>query len=296
MGAADVIPGVSGGTVALITGIYSELLHSIKEIDIEALKLLRQLRFGDFWKKVNGNFLGCLLAGIFTSLLVLAQLMNYLLKNHPIMIWSFFFGLILISAPLIMREIKMKKTGAFISLALGFVIAYLITVLTPTESPDAIWFIFFAGMLAICAMILPGISGAFILLLLGKYQFMVNALLEFNLPVIAVFALGCIVGIVSFSRLLAWILDHYHEVTVSLLAGFMLGSLNKIWPWRQTLEYQTSASGERVSVFDKSVLPWDYLSLTGKDPQLFQAILMMAFGVLLVVGIEKIASRLKTKI
>lgn len=296
MGAADVIPGVSGGTVALITGIYNELIHSIKSVDLEALKILRQLRFSEFWKKINGNFLASLLAGILTSLLLLARAMNYLLKNHPILIWSFFFGLILISAPLVMREIKIKKTGVIVSFILGIVIAYLITVLTPTESPDALWFIFVAGMLAICAMILPGISGAFILLLLGKYQYMVNALLEGNLLVIVVFALGCIVGILSFSRLLSWILDNYHGVTVALLAGFMLGSLNKIWPWRQVLEYETSESGEQVSVFDKSVLPWDYLNLTGKDPQLFQAIIMMALGVLIVVSIEKIATRLKTKI
>lgn len=296
MGAADVIPGVSGGTVALITGIYNELIHSIKSLDWEAVKLLRQLRFNDFWKKINGKFLITLVAGILTSLITLAGLMNYLLKNHPIMIWSFFFGLILISAPLVMREIKMKNTGTFFFFFTGIIIAYFITVLTPTESPDTLWFIFFSGMLAICAMILPGISGAFILLLLGKYQFMVNALLEFNVPAIMVFAMGCIVGILSFSRLLSWILDHYHGVTVALLAGFMLGSLNKVWPWRQVLEYQTSTSGEQISVFDKSVLPWDYLNLTGKDPQLFQAIVMMALGVLIVVSIEKIAARLKTKI
>jgi putative membrane protein len=296
MGAADVIPGVSGGTVALITGIYTELVHSIQAIDLAALKLLRKFRFTDFWKKINGNFLITLVAGILTSLITLAGIMNYLLKNHPIMIWSFFFGLILISAPLVMREIKMKNPGTFISFFLGIAIAYFITVLTPTASPDTWWFIFFSGMLAICAMILPGISGAFILLLLGKYQFMVNALLEFNVSALLLFALGCIVGILSFSRLLAWILDHYHGVTVALLAGFMLGSLNKVWPWRQVLEYQTSSSGEQVSVFDKSVLPWDYLSLTGKDPQLFQAIVMMAMGVLIVVSIEKIAARLKTNI
>lgn len=296
MGTADVIPGVSGGTVALITGIYSELINSIKSIDMDAAKLLRQLRFTAFWRKINGNFLLTLLAGILTSLLFLAGIMNYLLKNQPILIWSFFFGLILISAPLVMREIKIKNAGTILSFIAGVIIAYLITELTPTESPDTLWFIFLAGMLAICAMILPGISGAFILLLLGKYQFMINALLEFNLLIIFVFALGCVVGILSFSRLLSLILLHYHGVTVALLAGFMLGSLNKVWPWRQVLEYHTSPSGEQTSVFDKSVLPWDYFSLTGKDPQLFQAMVMMAMGVLIVVSIDKIATRLKTKI
>ncbi len=295
MGAADVIPGVSGGTVALITGIYDELINSIKSIDVASVKLLRQLHFSAFWKKINGNFLATVLAGILTSLLMLAGVMNYLLKNQPILIWSFFFGLILISAPLVMREIKIKKTGVIIAFILGAVMAYLITVLTPTESPDTLWFIFLSGMLAICAMILPGISGAFILLLLGKYHFMVNALLDMNVLVMAIFAMGCVAGILSFSRLLSWILLHYHGVTVALLAGFMIGSLNKVWPWREVLEYQTSASGEQISVFDKSVLPWDYLVLTGKDPQLFQAMVMMALGVLLVVSIDKITTRLKTK-
>ena len=296
MGAADVIPGVSGGTVAFITGIYDELLHSIKSVDLDALKLILKFDLPGFWKKINGKFLVTLLAGIATSLLSLAKLMTYLLEHHPIFIWSFFFGLILISAPLVMREIKRWNVGAVLSFIIGVGVAYAITVLSPTQSPDDLWFIFFAGALAICAMILPGISGAFILLLIGKYQYMITALIEFNLPVVIVFMAGCAVGIIGFSRLLTWILDHYHSATVALLAGFMLGSLNKVWPWREVLEYVTNSKGEQVPVFDKSILPWNYMATTGKDPQVFQAILMMALGVFIVVLIEKIAARLKTKI
>ncbi len=295
MGAADVIPGVSGGTVAFITGIYTELLHSIRAFDLEAIWLLRQLRFKEFWKKINGAFLLTLLLGILISLLSLARLVNYLLRHHAILVWSFFFGLILISAPLVTREIKKWNIGTALAFITGIVSAYTITVLTPTQSPDHLPFIFLTGMLAICAMILPGISGAFILLLLGKYQFIVNALLQINIPVLTVFALGCVTGIISFSRLLTWILDNYHSTTVALLSGFMLGSLNKIWPWRHTLEYRTTETGERVPIHDVSIMPWDYLSLTGKDPQLIGALIMMALGVLLVYSIEKTASILKTR-
>jgi putative membrane protein len=296
MGAADVVPGVSGGTVAFITGIYDELIQSINSVNLDNLKLLRAMQFAEFWRQVNGNFLAALFAGIATSLITLARLVSYLLQHHPILIWSFFFGLILISAPLVMREVKKWNMGVVITFFLGCGIAYAITVLSPAQSPEAIWFIFFAGMLAICAMILPGISGAFILLLIGKYQFMVNALLTVNLPVIIVFMLGCVVGLLSFAKFLSLVLNKYHNATVALLAGFMLGSLNKVWPWREVLEYITDSKGEQVPAFDRSILPWHYLSTTGKDPQVFQAILMMALGVFIVVLIEKVAARLKTKI
>jgi putative membrane protein len=295
MGAADVVPGVSGGTVAFITGIYDELLHSIKAIDLEAFRLLYKFKLVDFWKKINGNFLIVLFAGIASSLLSLAKIVIYLLAHHPILIWSFFFGLIMISAPLVLREIKKWEAGTALTFILGIGIAYAVTILSPTQSPEYLWFIFLAGALAICAMILPGISGAFILLLIGKYQYMITAILEFNIPVILVFAGGCVLGLMGFSRFLTWILAQYHHATVALLAGFMLGSLNKVWPWREVLEYATNSKGEQIAVFDKSILPWNYLSVTGKDPQLFQAILMMALGVFIIVLIEKIAARLKTK-
>jgi putative membrane protein len=296
MGAADVVPGVSGGTVAFITGIYDELLLSINSVDANAFRLLMKFRPAEFWQKINGNFLVVLLAGIATSLLSLAKLVIYLLQYHPIKIWSFFFGLILISAPLVLREIRKWNGSVVISFVLGCAIAFAITVLSPTQTPNGLWFIFISGAVAICAMILPGISGAFILLLLGKYSYIINALTQFRWSVILVFIAGCIVGILSFSRFLSFILKNYHSATVALLAGFMLGSLNKVWPWREVLEYVTNSEGQQVPVFDRSILPWNYLEITGKDPQVFQAILMMAVGVFIVVLIEKIAERLKTKI
>lgn len=295
MGAADVIPGVSGGTVAFITGIYDELLRSIKSIDLAAFRLFFQFRFKDFWQKINGNFLLALFAGIITSLLSLAKLMTFLLQTHPILIWSFFFGLILVSAPLVMREIKKWEVSSGLSFVVGITVAYYITVVTPTESPNTLFFIFFSGALAICAMILPGISGAFILLLIGKYQFMITALIGFDIQVVAVFIAGCFVGIITFSRLLSWVLERYHNVAVALLAGFMLGSLNKVWPWREVKEYATNSKGEQISVFDQSILPGKYVEVTGNDPLILQAVLMMALGVFIVIFIERVATRLKLK-
>lgn len=296
MGAADVIPGVSGGTIAFITGIYEELLASLKAIDLEALTFLRKLDFAGFWKKVNGSFLTAVLLGVIISILSLARLMTYLLLVHPIAVWSFFFGLILISAPLILRNVRRWNVASGGSLVLGILIAYGITVLSPAQTPEALWFIFFSGALAICAMILPGISGAFILLLMGKYEFIIQALLDLNFAVISVFAAGCVVGLLSFSRFLSWILDKYHNITIALLAGFMLGSLNKVWPWKEVVSYRINSAGEQVPAFDRSVLPGDFMEKTGNDPMVFKAILFMALGILIVVLIEKIAQRMKTTI
>jgi putative membrane protein len=295
MGTADVIPGVSGGTVAFITGIYEELLNSIKSIDKEAFLLLFRFRIADFWKKINGSFLICVLGGIVTSLASLARLMTYLLEHHPIQIWSFFFGLILISSPLILRDIKKWNVAVAISFIVGIVGAYLITILSPTETPTNFPFIFFCGALAICAMILPGISGAFILLLIGKYEYMITALTGLNIPVILVFVTGCFFGLLGFSRFLSWILDHYRFPTLALLAGFMIGSLNKVWPWKEITLFRLNHEGVRVPAFDRSIWPWHYLEKTGQDPLLFKAIFFAALGVFLVVAIEKTAAYLQLK-
>lgn len=295
MGAADVVPGVSGGTVAFITGIYEELINSLKSIDVEAIRLLTQFQIADFWKKINGSFLITVLGGIVTSLISLARLMTYLLDNHPILIWSFFFGLILVSSPLILRDITKWSLSSVLSFIAGIIIAYLITIISPTETPTNYPFIFFCGALAICAMILPGISGAFILLLIGKYEYMITALTEMNIPVVIVFVLGCFLGLLGFSRFLSWILTHYRFPTLALLGGFMIGSLNKVWPWKQVISYRLNHEGVQVPAFDKSILPWDYFSKTGQDPLVFKAILCAALGVFLVVAIEKTAAMLKTK-
>ena len=295
MGAADVIPGVSGGTIAFITGIYEELINSLKSINGNAVRLLLTFRIAEFWKQINGSFLITVLAGILTSLLSLAKLMTYLLDNHPIAIWSFFFGLILVSSPLIMRDIQRWNLFTVVAFVAGIVIAYAITVLSPTETPTNLFFILFCGALAICAMILPGISGAFVLLLIGKYEYMINALIDLNLPVIFVFATGCFFGLVGFSHVLSWILQHYRYPALALLAGFMIGSLNKVWPWKEVMAYRLNHEGIQVPAFDKSVLPGRYLEVSGQDPKIFYAILFAAAGVFLVVAIEKTAAYLRSK-
>lgn len=294
MGSADVIPGVSGGTIAFITGIYDELIDSLKSIDLVAIQLLFKLKIADAWKRVNGTFLLAILAGIVTSLLSLAKLMTYLLREYPIQTWSFFMGLILVSSMLIFRDIKKWNVGIIISAIAGMVIAYTITILSPAETPTSLPFIFFCGSLAICAMILPGISGAFILLLIGKYEYMITALTSFNLLVIVVFAMGCVVGLTLFSKFLGWILHHYRFQTVGLLAGFMLGSLNKVWPWKEVIAYRMDNAGTQVPSFDKSVLPFHYYEVTGNNPLVFHAILFAALGILVVIGIEKTAAYLKS--
>ncbi|MBL7865623.1 MAG: DUF368 domain-containing protein [Cyclobacteriaceae bacterium] len=295
MGGADVIPGVSGGTIAFITGIYEELINSLKSIDGTAIRLLLSLRIGECWKRVNGNFLVTVLAGILTSLISLARLMTYLLEFHPIPVWSFFFGLILVSSPLIMRDIHQWSFSSVLSFIIGAVIAYAITILSPTETPTNLFFIFFCGALAICAMILPGISGAFVLLLIGKYEYMINALIVLDFPVIIVFATGCLLGLIGFSHVLSWILTHYRFPTLAMLAGFMIGSLNKVWPWKEVVSYRLNHDGIQVPAFDKSVWPARFLEVSGQDPQIFYSILFAAAGIFLVVAIEKTASYLRSK-
>ena len=296
MGVADVIPGMSGGSVAFITGIYSEMVHALRAIDREAFELLTKKRFQDFWNKINGTFLVVLFAGLATSLFTIARLVTYLQTKYPILVWSFVFGLVLICALLVLRDIKKWNIGVVASFFCGALISYGITLLSPAQTPASIWFIFLTGMLSVSALLIPGLSGAFILLLLGKYQYMMNALISLNFLVIIVFLAGCVTGLIGFSRFLTWTLDNYHNATLALLTGFMLGSLNNVWPWREVLEYVTNRRGDQVPSFDRSILPWHYLNITGKDPQVFQAILMMAISVFIVVLFVKIAARLKTKI
>lgn len=289
MGAADVVPGVSGGTIAFISGIYEELINSIKSIDMQAVKLLLKLQFRGFWEKINGNFLISILCGIGISIFSLAKLMTWLLTNHPIGIWSFFFGLIIASALLVSKQISKWDIFTIFSLAAGAVIAYTITVLTPSSTPQTWWFVMFSGAIAICAMILPGISGAFILLLMGQYGYLMTAVSEFNLKVILVFAIGAVAGIISFSHLLSWLLKNYHNLTVALLTGFMVGSLNKVWPWKQTMETYIDRHGVEQVLVEKNILPSSF----NGEPLIGQAILLCLAGFFLIWGIEFIAARMQ---
>lgn len=290
MGSADVVPGVSGGTIAFITGIYDELLNSIKSIDAEAFRLLIKFKLADFWKHINGNFLIVLVAGIAISLFSLAKLITYLLETYPIQLWSFFFGLIVISALMVARDVEKKNWAAALAAIAGILIAYFITSASPAKTSDNLFFAFVSGAIAICAMILPGISGAFILLILGKYTYVLTALKSFDIPVILVFVAGCVIGLLLFSRLISWLLHKYQSLTVALLAGFMVGSLNKIWPWKIVDTYRLNSHGEQVPFLDHNVMPQEFMAQTGNQPHVLEAILFAAAGILLVVLIERIAN------
>lgn len=320
MGAADVVPGVSGGTIAFITGIYEKLINSIKSIDIEAIRLLFQLKTASFWKKINGSFLLSVLCGIGISIFSLAKLMAYLLTHHPIETWSFFFGLIIASALLVSKEIKKWDIFTVISLIAGICAAYTITVLSPASTPETWWFIMLSGAIAICAMILPGISGAFILVLLGKYYFIIGAVGRLDIGILALFAVGALIGIISFSHLLSWLLKNYHNMTIALLTGFMVGSLNKVWPWKETIEFFIDKHGVQQALIEKNVSPATFGTLQScngnlffsekilsqnpcgpgeiisqGDPALGSAIAFCIFGFLLIWGVEMLGKKMKAK-
>lgn len=282
MGGADVIPGVSGGTVALISGIYEELIGSIRAVDLIALKLIISGQFKAFWQRINGAFLINVFAGVAVSIFSLAKLITWLLATHPIPVWSFFFGLILVSAFYVIP--KERSWLNYSMVAVGAILAYVVTALSPANTPEALWFVFLSGAIAICAMILPGISGSFILLLLGKYEFILGAVKSLDLVIIAVFVLGCLLGIILFSKVIHWLLSHYHTATLATLAGFMLGSLNKIWPWKI-----------EEGVTFVNIDPFTYAEKFGVSSQLYLAIGACFFGVILIFLLEKIGAQLQKK-
>ena len=291
MGAADVVPGVSGGTIALITGIYEELIFSIKSINLKAFKLLFAGKPAAFWKAINGNFLLSVVLGIGISIFSLAKGLTYLLHHYPILVWSFFFGLIIASTIYVARTIKTWNAGAVIAGIAGIAIAYFITVISPTEANTSWYYIFFSGMIAICAMILPGISGSFILVLLGMYQFILGAVGDLNIPVLLLFLAGAAIGIVAFSNFLSWLLKKFHNLTIALLAGFMVGSLNKIWPWKEVTESFIDRHGEVRPLAEKNILPGTYENITGNESWLLGAIFFLIVGFVLIFIIESATKR-----
>lgn len=295
IGLTGVLYGVSGGSMALLLGVHKQLIFSLRAMDRRSVKLLRQKRFRAFWQKINGGFLTVLLAGILTGLLALRAVFSYYYSEHPIFISSFFFSLVIIAALLLLRSVTRWRPGIFIALIAGLTFSYLITRSAPILTPDNIFFAFLSGMTAGATFLVPGVSGAFMLMFFGKYQYILTSFGSLEIGVIIFFIAGVIIGIVLITRFIASMLTNYFNPTVAVFAGLMIGSLNKIWPWREVLEYATTIQGKRIPAFDKSILPWRYLEITGKDPEIFYAILMMATGVFMVVIIEKIAARLKTR-
>lgn len=310
MGAADVVPGVSGGTIAFITGIYEELLTSIANINVEAFQTLRKEGFSAFWKKINGTFFLFLVSGIIISIASLANLIQYLLSDFPIPTWAFFFGLILASVGVVYAKIKQpKRWSVWLALAAGTVVAYFITLATPAQGTDNLFYIFVCGSIAIIAMILPGISGSFILLLLGAYLTIMETISNFvsalrhmavdillaNGTIIVVFALGCITGLLLFSRVLKWMFQRAHDLTVAVLTGFLIGSLNKVWPWKEVLESFVKHPGTEketiVPVVERNVWPQTFSEITGEPNHLIAALITCFVGFVLVVGLNRLAPK-----
>lgn len=291
MGAADVVPGVSGGTIAFITGIYEELILSINKINLQSLKVLKEKGIKEFWKEINGTFFVFLFAGIFISILSLAKAVLFLLENHPVLIWSFFFGLIIASTILVGKTVTKWNAGTVSSLLIGAIIAFFISSIQTVGHVDAKWFLFLSGAIAICAMILPGISGSFILVLLGSYHTVLSALKDKDLTVIALFGSGCVVGLLSFARLLKFLFSRFKEITVSLLTGFMLGSLYKVWPWKMNVgtEPLVIHSDGREDWMTTNVLPSNFEG----ESQLVMAIVLAIAGLALVLILEKFAPKEK---
>ena len=282
MGAADVVPGVSGGTIAFIVGIYDELINSIKSINGESLKLFFTGKWIAFCKQINAAFLFSIILGIGISIFSLAKVITWLLTDHPVLVWAFFFGLVLASTWFVSKDIKEWNWKTILAFIVGAAVAYYITVATPAETPTNLLFIFLCGAIAICAMILPGISGSFILVLLGKYFFVMEAVKTFNLKIIFVFAAGAFLGITSFSRVLSYALKHFRNITLAVLTGFMLGSLNKVWPWKETVETFVDSHGVTKPLIEVNAMP---------DQYILEAVLLALAGFFLVYVLEKLSSR-----
>lgn len=292
MGAADVVPGVSGGTIAFIVGIYEELLDSIKSINTQSLKMLFTGHIAAFWHAINANFLFSVVGGIAISVFSLAKLITYLLEFHPIQVWSFFFGLVLASTYFVAKTLTKWDWKVIISGIAGIAVAYYVTVATPVETPTNLAFIFLCGAIAICAMILPGISGSFILVLLGKYFYIMEAVKTLRIGVLLVFLCGAAIGITLFSRVLSYALKRYHDVTISLLAGFMVGSLNKVWPWKEVVERYTDSHGAVKPLVESNILP----SLCNPDHHVWAAISLAIAGFFLVYGLEWLSTWIQEKV
>lgn len=301
IGAADVVPGVSGGTIAFISGIYEELIETIHKLDFGFFTIWKKEGFLAAWKHYNLAFLFALLIGVGISIISLASLIFSLLETYPIMVWSFFFGLVVASIVYVAQQIDKWNLAMILGLTVAIILSYWITIVEPLGTADSTWFLFFAGFIAIIAMILPGISGAFILLLLGAYtnvigiitqlvsgmKTMDSTLLFDALYKVLIFGAGAIVGIKVFSRVLNWMFKYHKNLILALLTGFMVGALNKIWPWKEVLKYRTNHAGEQIPLLEKSILPHNF----DGNPYILYAVIFAVVGFLTIFVLERVANR-----
>ena len=287
MGAADAVPGVSGGTIAFISGIYEELVSTISNVNIALFKTLINKGLTAFWKQANGSFVLALLSGIIISYVSFMRIAKYLIENHPILIWSFFLGLIIASIYIVGKQITKWNLAVFVALAIGTLIAFFISTLPVLATNNSPYFLFFAGAIAICAMILPGISGSFILIVLGAYKTLGDAIQDIDIKKLLIFVSGAIIGLLSFSHVLKWLFKHYHNITLALLTGFIFGSMNKVWPWKETLSWHTNSKGIKTPLMQESISPFSF----NGDNQLLFAIILVVLGFLTIFILEKAGSK-----
>lgn len=274
MGIADVIPGISGGTIAFLLEIYEDLLKAVKSFDARFLRLLWKGRFKEAFGSVAWRFLGAVLLGIASAILLFSKVVSWLLANVPVLVNAFFFGLILMTVPIIGRTLKHWNPTLILALLGAAVGTFFAVQMVPVNTPETGWFIFLSGAVAICAMILPGISGAFILLLFGKYHFILEAVHQREIGIMLIFMSGMAVGILSFIRILEWLLRRFHDVTIAVLTGIVLGSLNKIWPWKEVLETLTTDKGKVIVIREMNILP------AAMNGEFFVVLLLAAAGCL----------------
>lgn len=308
MGAVDLVPGVSGGTIAFIVGIYEEFLATIDKLSLSFFKVWRKEGFVNAWKTYNLGFLTILLSGVGLSIVSLAKVITYLIASYPILVWAFFFGLIIASVIYIVRQMKPWSLLDWIGCLVTVGFAYWLTIIKPLGGSDSLWFFFFAGFLGIIALILPGISGAFILLLIGAYTPVLttltaslDALSQWNVSVLmseglklVMFLVGMLVGIKIFSRVLTYLFEHFKNITFAIMTGFMVGSLNKIWPWKEVLEYRMNSKGEQEPFLEESILPGRYQEIYNVDPQILGATILMVVGFALILLVD-VAAKKKEK-
>ncbi|MCJ7774966.1 MAG: DUF368 domain-containing protein [Desulfobulbaceae bacterium] len=287
MGASDVVPGVSGGTMAFILGIYEELIDAIKSFDLKSLQFLVTLKFRPLLDRISWQFLLAVGIGIFTAIFTLSKLLSWLLQNRPVFIWSFFLGLILASVLSVSRRVEAWRILTWLFLVGGTLGSYFLVGLVPVATPNDYWFLFLCGAVAICAMILPGISGSYILVLLGKYQYVLDAVNHRDFLVLGLVAAGACVGIIAFSRILGWLLKNHHDLMVATLTGLMIGSLRKVWPWKETLESVVDSHGQMVPLVQSNILPGQW------NGEVLAALSLMVAGLLAVLFLDRLGDRIK---
>ena len=290
MGAAEVVPGVSGGTIAFISGIYERLLLALRQLTPALVLVLRREGLATLWRQIDGQFLLLLFAAMVVSIVVFASGISYLMQHQPIALWAFFCGLVIASTWVMSRQMTSFGLNLLLLVFIGAVTGIVITGVVPIALPPTPLFLFLGGALAVCAWILPGISGSFILLILGLYGIVIEAIKTLDLMVLGIVASGCAFGLVCFAQVLTRLFKHARDGTLAVLTGFMLGSLVKLWPWKETLAYQLGADGHNIPLVQEPVLPATYVLLTGTDPQIELALMAMVAGCIAVIMLDWLAT------